>query len=320
MPFTLVATAKNEGPYFLEWVAHHRMIGFDTILLYQNDSDDLTHEILRTLDRIGAVHYFYNRAGRGRHQVKAYKRAARHQLFRDADFAMALDLDEFLCIHTGDGTLSDLLKALPETDKVLINWRRFGNGGQTRIEDDLVTERFVRAEAADRVTTHLTPYKALFRPSHYHRCGIHQPREPLVDEDSIRVCNGSGLVQGAFDQHRFRAKDPEMRRLAQINHYITRDAASFVLKSARGSAHQADRGVNQTYWQRRNFNDEEDARLADRAPALRAAMDALDEKSGGRLGRLRRKALERHRERFRAVLEQPEGQELYAFCTKDAAA
>ena len=57
MSYTLVATAKNEGPYLLEWVAYHRMIGFDNILIFQNDSDDYTHETLRILDSLGVVQY-----------------------------------------------------------------------------------------------------------------------------------------------------------------------------------------------------------------------------------------------------------------------
>ena len=33
---SLVATVKNEGPYLLEWFAHHNSIGFDNIVIFQN--------------------------------------------------------------------------------------------------------------------------------------------------------------------------------------------------------------------------------------------------------------------------------------------
>lgn len=59
----LVGTAKNEGPYILEWVAHHLEVGFTDIALYQNDSDDLTHEIMRTLAGLGVIQYFPNPPG-----------------------------------------------------------------------------------------------------------------------------------------------------------------------------------------------------------------------------------------------------------------
>lgn len=314
MIFTLVATAKNEGPYLFEWVAHHRMIGFDHILMFQNDSDDLTHETLRLLHDMGEVEYRYNRAAPGKHQVRAYKRAARQDAYQGADWVMALDLDEFLQISAGDGRLPDLAAALPAADEVLVNWRRFGNGGCLDLTGDLVTERFLQAEYRDRITTHLTPYKALFRPGLWERPGIHRPSGLRGEEAQVRVCNGSGLMLGDFERRGFRCLDPERSRLAQVNHYIVRDAASFVLKSHRGSAHQSDRGIDKSYWRRRNFNDERDDRLAQRSAALTEYMAEMDARSDGRLARLRHDAIVLHQERFQALLQQDVYRDLYAFC------
>ncbi|HSF63795.1 MAG TPA: glycosyltransferase family 2 protein, partial [Paracoccaceae bacterium] len=142
MRAALVATAKNEAPFLLEWVAHHLEVGFTDIILYQNDSDDLTHETMALLQKIGAVTYFYNRAAPGTHQVRAYKRAAAQPAYQAADWAMALDLDEFLVVKAGDGRLGDLLAAAPETDAFRLNWRIFGSGHHRHLSDDLVTDRF----------------------------------------------------------------------------------------------------------------------------------------------------------------------------------
>ena len=314
MSYTLVATAKNEGPYLLEWVAYHRMIGFDNILIFQNDSDDYTHETLRILDSLGVVQYRYNNAARGRHQVRAYKRAARQPCFRDANWVIALDLDEFLQIHVGDGHLNDLIGALPDVDEVLLNWRRFGNGGNARLTPGLVTERFREAEIDTRVTERLTPYKAMFRPTHFDHCGIHRPFGARVPDDEIRTCNGSGLMVEEFERLKFRATDPAGRKLAQINHYIVRDAASFVLKSYRGSAHQADRGIDKRYWKRRNFNDQVDDGLALRSSEIVAAMAELNAQSAGQLNHLRDKALAKHLDRFERLLDEPAYRDLYKFC------
>ncbi|MBL4751427.1 MAG: glycosyltransferase family 2 protein [Amylibacter sp.] len=40
---------KNEGPYLLEWVAHHKALGFDHIVVCTNDCEDFTVEILKCL-------------------------------------------------------------------------------------------------------------------------------------------------------------------------------------------------------------------------------------------------------------------------------
>ncbi len=314
MTYTLVATVKNEAPFLLELVAYHKMIGFDNILIYQNDSDDYTDETLKIMRGLGIVKYFYNRADAGKHQVRAYKRASRQPEFRDARWTMALDLDEFLYIKTGNGRLSDLFRALPDSDVALINWRRFGNDGRVNIGKKLVTEQFLAAEPEARIESFFTPYKAIFRPNLFARCGIHQPADALVPEERIVTANGSGLLEGEFERQRFRAKDPDRRALAQVNHYIVRDAASFVLKSHRGSAHQSNREINQSYWEKRNFNDEKDSGLSRQSPAIMAAMANLDAMSGGALGDLRHKALRLHRQRFLDLIKEPDYKELYEYC------
>ncbi len=47
----IVTTMKYEGPFILEWLAYHRAIGFDDILVYTNDCDDGTDDMLAMLMR-----------------------------------------------------------------------------------------------------------------------------------------------------------------------------------------------------------------------------------------------------------------------------
>jgi hypothetical protein len=314
--FALVTTARNEGPYFLEWVAWHRLVGFDTIIVYQNDSDDFTHETLSTLEAIGAIRYVVNQAAPGRHQVSAYKRASRLPDYAAADWIMALDMDEFLLVHAGDGTVRALLSALPPVDRVFINWRRFGHGGHEHLGHGLVTERFVTAQPCLAETGHLEAYKTLFRNAAFTRPGIHQPRGPREGRDPLPDVNGSGLGEGGYLRHNFRCTDPGGWRLAQVNHYITRDIDSFLLKSWRGSAHQADRAIRGSYWLRGNRNETADLRLADRAPAIWDEMLRLDAASDGRLLRWRAAALAAHRDRVAAVRAAPDFAELAAYCAQ----
>ena len=82
---------------------------------------------------MGVIRYRYNKAKVGGHQVRAYKRSARQPEYLDADWVMALDLDEFLVINVGDGTLSDLFSAMPDGDQILVNWKLFGSSGQKKI-------------------------------------------------------------------------------------------------------------------------------------------------------------------------------------------
>lgn len=311
---TLVTTAKNEAPYFLEWVAYHRLIGFDDILVFQNDSDDGTHDILRALQDLGAIRYFYNRAKRGAHQVRAYKRAARQPAYAEADWVMALDMDEFLTIKAPGGRLRDLLNVLPEADQIHINWRLFSSSDQATLTDDLVTERFVQCDAPERIEGFHTGVKTLFRPGAFLRPGVHKPL--AAKGSALRpAVNGSGLVE--FPMRKWRSLDPGRRAYAQVNHYVLRDAASFVLKTQRGSAHQADRTVGRHYWRKHNQHRFVDDTLVPMAGAIRQEMARMDAQSGGVLLRLRQAAIDHHRYLFETLQQDPEAAALYAFCLAD---
>jgi hypothetical protein len=310
----LVATARNEAPYFLEWVAHHIEVGFTDIVIYQNDSDDLTHETLSSLRDIGAIRYFYNRAKPGAHQVRAYTRAAALPEYAEADWAMALDMDEFLVVKAGQGRLRDLLAASPATDCIHVNWRMFGNAGQLVPTDDLVTERFRLANWQLGGEDDFGAYKCLFRPGLFARPGIHRPADPKRPIEEIAISNGSGLPLGDYKVRNYNSTDPGGCRLAQINHYITRDLASFMLKGQRGSAHQSNRPIGRRYWTQRNRNHETDTAVLRFLPRIRARMQMLDQASGGKLGKLRQQALDLHLDRFRAMVELPDHARFHAFC------
>lgn len=312
----LCGTAKNEAPYILEWVAHHLELGFTDIALYQNDSDDLTQKTLKTLAAIGAIQYFDNPAKRSGHQVRAYMRASKLPAYREADFAMALDLDELLVVKTGDGRLTDLIAALPEFDLLMANWRIFGSSGHKMPGFQLQAERFTKADYALNDDTHFNAYKALFRPGLFSRPGIHKPPEAEGDMPGLRVVNGSGLSPDRYQVKNYNSTDPGGQSLVQINHYVVRDLGSFLVKTRRGSAHQDDRVVGVKYWAYRNRNFVEDQSIQPWLPRIRARMQALDAASDGRLMRLRRHAIARHRQKIEDLLQDPEIRALREDCLK----
>jgi len=312
--FTLVTTAKNEGPYFLEWIAYHRLIGFSSFVIFQNDSEDYTHDILSCLSALGIVNYKYNRADTGKHQIQAYRRAVRQPEYQNSDWVMALDMDEFLCLLPPLETLDDWFGKLPEADQIYVNWAMFGNSGLTDITPDLVSEKFRLAAPREASAKDFRPFKTLFRRDRFQRPGIHMPVPMEAGPAEIRTVNASGLTGQQFEQRNFQSKDPGRLALAQINHYVVRDAASFVIKSWKGSAHQANRSVDQTFWQKRNRNQAMDETLSRRAGRIRDEMQALDALSGGRLMQLRKKSIDWHRHKFHEIIKDDYYRDLFSFC------
>ncbi|MEO1537328.1 MAG: glycosyltransferase family 2 protein [Pseudomonadota bacterium] len=290
----LVATVKNEGPNILEWVAHHRLCGFDRIQIYQNDSTDTTTQTLRILDRIGVIEFNNNRHNKGAHQMRAYRRAARSEAFRDSTWCMTLDGDEFLNVKTGDRSVHALLATgARNATTMLVPWRVFGSNGKHALSGELVTEKFTQAEPAANIRTSWTPFKSIFRTDAYRRPGIHLPRDPLHGDRLI--CNASGLTEKEFDRKNWRAMDPCARKFAQVNHYMVRDLPSFLLKHARGSANAPHRDVGLSYWKKHDRNEEEDTTLSMHAFELWAEMRRLDKMADGKLLPLRARGVRQWR-------------------------
>ena len=53
------AIAKNEGPYFQEWIEWHRKQGVEKFYIYDNESTDGTREVLEPYIASGLVDYTY---------------------------------------------------------------------------------------------------------------------------------------------------------------------------------------------------------------------------------------------------------------------
>jgi hypothetical protein len=223
-------------------------------------------------------------------------------------------MDEFLVVKVGDGRIEDLINATPDADVHRINWRIYGNSGHELPTSDLVMDRFRMANYQLGPRNNLGAYKCLFRPEHFTRPGIHRPAGPKVDTKTLHYTNGSGLSADEYRLKNYNSSDPEGCKYAQINHYIVRDMASFMLKTVRGSAHQSNRVIGHRYWKQRNMNFERDDCVDPFLGRVRARMAALDEASGGKLIPLTEMALFKHLEQYYGMLQQKRHRQFLQFC------
>ncbi|MDO5641198.1 MAG: glycosyltransferase family 2 protein [Paracoccus sp. (in: a-proteobacteria)] len=277
-----VTTQRNEGPFLLEWLAWHRLLGVTDFLVYSNDCTDGSDALLDALAGHGVLRHQPNTAPPGKSvQWTALKRAWQDPLRKAADWMLVSDIDEFPVIHAGAGRLGDLMAAIPadaDADAVALPWRLFGSGGITGFEDRPVIQQFTRAAPPDLVyPIGATLFKSLFRPVAFARPGVHRPRNRA--EGGAKWASGSGgLVGGSFaanDQNIWVLNQPDARALAEMHHYSLRSAESFLLKSERGLPNRRDRPIDSGYWIERNFNTVENLAAHRLLPELLAGIDAL---------------------------------------------
>lgn len=60
----IVTIMKNEAPYVKEWLDYHILVGVKKFYIYDNDSDDNLHDILRPYIEQGIVEYTFFPGGR----------------------------------------------------------------------------------------------------------------------------------------------------------------------------------------------------------------------------------------------------------------
>jgi cellulose synthase/poly-beta-1,6-N-acetylglucosamine synthase-like glycosyltransferase len=146
--YTVVSTMKNEGPYIIDWVAHYKALGFDHILVCTNDCTDPTVEILLRLQELGLVtqhNTIVRKAGIHRSALRQASR--RYDIVKDAKWVFVCDVDEYLNIHMGDGSVRTLVEGSgADTDVISVPWRIFGPDGIEGFEDRAVTEQFTKGD------------------------------------------------------------------------------------------------------------------------------------------------------------------------------
>jgi hypothetical protein len=251
---------------------------------------------------------------KGGWQPIAYTRASKLPLHSEADWAIAIDGDEYLSINTPEGTIQSLIKAVCDEapvkpDVIRLNWKIFGSGFHRKLAPDLVTARYTLAEPNDRIGTNILGFKSLYQTSVFTCPGVHNPSWAVRD-DWVEA-NGSGLPLTEYRNARWRSTDPGLRKYGQVNHYMVRSASDYLVKCARGRSSHSHKSIRLRYWRNADMNDEPDMALADQADDLAARMAALDEQLGGKLMRFRARSFQMHRRQVRAMLEYPEWRDLY---------
>jgi hypothetical protein len=312
-----ILCVRNEGAFLLDWLAHHQCVGFTGFLVFSNACEDGTDAMLDRLAALGHLTHERNPGpyDKGGIQFTALKAAARHPLMQEADWVLPLDIDEFVNIHTGDGTLAALRAALPEATAITLTWRLFGNDGIVRFEDRPVPDRFTKA--APEILHwpwRAAMFKTLYRnDGTYGKPGVHRPRAP--DPERLATAHwfdGEGRALG----ERFKTRQlfsPFGRpnyRLAQLNHYALGDMESFVLKADRGRAVHSDHLLGLDYWTERNWCLAEDTSIARYAEARTARKVALLEDP--ELAALHKEAVAWRHARFDALMHEEPFRALFA--------
>lgn len=317
----VVTTMKNEGPFILDWLAHHRAIGVIDFLVYSNDCSDGTDRLLDLLAARGLL----------AHRDNPFRRmpgfAPQHAALQDAetapqvtgaDWIVCMDVDEYINIRIGDGRLPDLYAAMGEANMIALTWRLFGNADVTGFADAPVTGQFtLAAPEITRKPHQAWGFKTLFRNIDiYRKLGVHRPKGLRPDLwTEVRWLNGSGQpMPRDLLRNGWRSSTESVGYdWVQLNHYACRSAESFLVKRDRGRVNHVDRDQGLNYWFRMNHNAQPEASIARMGPTAAAERARL--MADPEIAAAHQACCAAHRARVAALLADPANADFFAQIT-----
>ena len=127
MKTAIIAIAKNEQLYIKEWIDYHLNIGFDTIIIGDNDDSLILSDFAS--DKVIIEDF----TGVKNVQTKAYT-----ELFKkyrnQFDWILFIDIDEFLVIQ--EGSVKDFLSCFPNDYIIRLNMKHFTDNDELDVIDN----------------------------------------------------------------------------------------------------------------------------------------------------------------------------------------
>jgi hypothetical protein len=286
---------KNEAPYILEWIAHHRLLGIHRFFIADNDSTDISAELFEALARLGHVELIRHTTEPGtKPQIPAYQRLV--ELAGDHIRWMAfIDADEFIWPTSPGPGIEDFIRTLDargDVGALALNWATYGSGRNYFYENAPVQQRFQHcASPAHGLNQHIksiVKLQALDRFASVHGVDLKPPYRCVMSD-------GHDLVEPAeYAQHehfRMTHSDRVCWNSFRINHYVIKSWIEFAKrKIPRGRAYTDSVALTKSFFLGHDNNDcpqpmpeahlralaDEIQRLRDQLQGIGFALDRLD--------------------------------------------
>ncbi|MEL6516386.1 MAG: glycosyltransferase family 2 protein [Pseudomonadota bacterium] len=313
--FLIVTNMKNEGPYILEWMAHHLALGFGHVIAVTNDCVDGTDEILQRLQALGQVTHLINPAvldqGKKQWQRRAQRYVQHYPVYAQAEWILHADVDEFVCLNDSIRDVPTLVDRMQPAHAISMTSMPFSSGGAVSLQDQPVRAQF-RELTHDLTAAEpaMTAVKTLFRNDLRIAARTnHRPNIPEFSQTGLVWRDGSGNALGPefTDTKAKTIAAAGTTDLVQLNHYAIRSVEAFLLKADRGDVAGAARLDDRPtgYYKRLDRRGGVDDRHTAMTDAAQARLD--DYLADAVLGPLHRAAVEWHLTRARDILHTGEG-------------
>ncbi len=263
----VVLIVKNEENSIRHWVEWHKNIGFNSIIVFDDNSSDKTQEVLSELYSEGIVYleplvgdhhdWYYER------QQRCYRKAI-EKYCGSHEWMAFFDADEYLFLEN-NVTIEVFLSKFEDAHAVAINWCNYGSSGHVLKSDKSPVEDYTwHSQTTSHVNRHV---KTILRPQFLGR-KWHNVHSFDIDPNRYFLEDGSlvewGPEIGIID------RNPSWQN-AKLMHFQCRSMEDFVERARK----RPEINATVALWNASDFHDIEDRRPADQARKLRLERECL---------------------------------------------
>ena len=247
--FCLIAMCKLENNYLDEWINYHLNIGFDKIVIIDNNDTYGEHrENIHDVSSINTPNVEIYPLNNGKYLQQIYYTRIYEKYKYEYDWFMCLDIDEFLTL-SNHSTVQEFVKQekFKNYNAIRLSWLIYGDSGIIESTNNFSVHRFTNPNY-EHVDNRLV--KTLFKTFKNEDLFFPNSHGPMAM--NMRCCNGDG-VEVKFPQHSYIPSCAITHKDAYIRHYITKTVSEYLNKKLiRGGSAQTKSDLNDKY-NLRNF-------------------------------------------------------------------
>ncbi|MDI2113477.1 glycosyltransferase family 2 protein [Commensalibacter nepenthis] len=242
----VVLFVKDEAFDLPSWIAWHISYNFDSLIIYDDGSSDLTVDVINAASkyydvRLQAVPYKLH----FQHRQEAVYMDAAQRLRDEFDWVLFIDADEYLYLPN-HSNIHDFLQSFPkDVGGIAFNWRCYGDGKNVLRPGVIVPEQFEYHSMPDLFENNTV--KSLVKIKQMHPV-YHDPHRFTVDGNIVNPLGED--VKWHAEHHRI-AHAPDWSNGA-ILHYVIRSAEHYMDKVKRRSDIRNVIGIDYFSWWNHN--------------------------------------------------------------------
>jgi len=216
----LFCNARDEK-HIREWAAHHLLIGFNRIIIFEHNSIVPLSTVFQNFDkRVAIIRYNTpsSQANVKRHLMNNALHIAKQMR---VDWFIYLDADEFIILNNNLVGIKDLLNRYTFADSLALNWLIFGSNNLKSDPDGLLLESYTKSDLIldKHVKSFVRPSQATHtdNPHFYHI------------KNKSRMCALNTILNPNKEYYAFNTYPTEYTKVpAFIAHYIYQSEETYI--------------------------------------------------------------------------------------------